>query len=434
MELPLQRLEQIGMEPAEVTVLQRLYSLGSEVEKVSMRQFFATKVEQDLAEWLEGQRAVNHFSIPPTAGPVTEDEQAMLDMFVYAWIPLSQKGAPEGVATLSSGGKILESELPESVVSSSAEEDASEVEGNLEPAIPTGRRLAGFLYTIKGATVLKPPTGAAAGYNEVSVLIVENAAGKHTFSTSGINWIGAEPVWNTAATAVNIVRLFTINGGTTWYGEGVSTGPTGATGATGPEAVGTNRLLLPTDVVTYKTPEEEAHEARAALAESISRIRANSSLLLTSGTPLVVAIEIPAKTICTGLGFMVETTEGTAADRTHLWVALLNASFEPLRKSADYTSSTHTPLASNAFIHALKFTEPYETGSKPELLYGVLCEVMSSTNPITIKTANTTSSSMAEQPPRTCFLGETGRTTPASLASPMVPSATTAQMAYMAIV
>lgn len=188
MELPLQRLEQIGMEPAEVTVLQRLYSLGSEVEKVSMRQFFATKVEQDLTEWLEGQRAVNHFSIPPTAGPVTEDEQAMLDMFVYAWIPLSQKGAPEGVATLGSGGKILESELPESVVNGSAMADyvVAEVGGSIVAtpqsgsALPThtgttsevGTVINAALTSLAGSGHLHLALGGPYSVNDAEVVII----------------------------------------------------------------------------------------------------------------------------------------------------------------------------------------------------------------------------------------------------------------------
>jgi hypothetical protein len=120
MELPIPRLQAIGMSTAELQKLERLFTLAQPIEQLAMRQFFASKVESDLVEWLNAQRSVGHFVVPPTAGPVTEDEQAMLDMFVYAWIPLSQKGAPEGVATLNSGGQILESELPPSVVSSSA--------------------------------------------------------------------------------------------------------------------------------------------------------------------------------------------------------------------------------------------------------------------------------------------------------------------------
>jgi hypothetical protein len=117
--LPLTRLTAIGMNSGELQKLERLYTLAQPMERSSMREFFASKVEQDLAEWLEIQREVGHFIVPPSAGPITEDEQAMLDG-ISAFIPMSQKGAASGVATLDGEEHLTLSQVPLSVVSSSA--------------------------------------------------------------------------------------------------------------------------------------------------------------------------------------------------------------------------------------------------------------------------------------------------------------------------
>ena len=169
------------------------------------------------------------------------------------------------------------------------------------------------------------------------------------------------------------------------------------------------------------------------LAESRPRLHVNTTLLLSSGIPIGVSIEAPAKTVIRGLAWATEAEEGTAANRTHLWVALLNSKLEVVARSADFTSNTNTQLTGGVTPHGLPFEASYETGASPEMLYGVLCEVMSSTNPITIAVSNTTRTGLAERAPRLTFLGETGRTTPASLASTVVPSAGTANQAYMAL-
>ena len=337
-------------------------------------------------------------------------------------------GEAEGLATLDSESHLTASQVPPSVVSSSAEEVAEAVEGAITPAMPTGRRMAAFTYLIKGAVTVAPPTSATTGFSEALIRVKQNSAGAHAITTSGIVWNGGEPVWNTTANAVNLISVFTVNGGATWEGVGPQTG---ATGATGPEGLLPSKLLIPSQILVYKETGSNGTEKRQGLAETYPRKDAVNTLLLVSGTPIIAAMILPPKTVFSGLAFQTTTTEGTAANRTHLWVALLNAKLETLKASADYTSSTNTPLlgAANA-QKGLLFTSQYESGASPELAYGLLVEVMSSTNPITIATHNV-NSAILEALPIWQALGNVGQTTPGALPSPVVPSAFNGQIAYM---
>lgn len=175
-----------------------------------------------------------------------------------------------------------------------------------------------------------------------------------------------------------------------------------------------NALLLPSEVPTYKAPGESGTETKPGLVESTERGRTNNSKVLVSGTPLGVAIEVPPHTLCSGLGVSVITEEATAANRTHLWVALQDASHSKLAISADYTSSTNTPMSTGT-TRVLKFETPYETGNEWTLLYGLICEVMSSANPITIAGTECASASPVKLPPFRAFTGKTGLTTPSTL-------------------
>lgn len=305
-----------------------------------------------------------------------------------------------------------------------------EQEGNVTPNLAEGSI---FTITAKGNLTIKKPTNWPAGASEATLVITENAEGAKTITLEGVTWLGGELVPNTAANAINAIQLVSWDSGTHWYAWGALEGKQGAIGPTGPEAVGTGRLLRPKKTVVFKTPGEGTTEQRETLAESLSRRHVNSSLLLTSGTPLCVAIETPAKTLFRGLAFYVATTEGTPANRTHLWVALLNSKLEVLRRSLDYTSSAFTSFGSGGTPKGLKFTETYESGEATEVLYGVVCEVMSSTNPLTVGVLNATSA-LNEFEPRIAFLGEVGRTEPASLTATVIPSANTQSVAYMALI
>ncbi len=342
---------------------------------------------------------------------------------------LAQRPAGGDVLSLAS-----QFQLPASVVSSSTQTEIPEVEGALKPAMPAGIRLAAFSYTIKGNATVEPPTGATTGFSEALIEVVQNAAGGHKISTAGITWVGGEPAWNEAANAVNLISIFTTNGGATWRGAGPLTGATGAAGPTGPEAVGTRRLFRPSAVNMVVKP-SGTEEARPVLAETLSRAAITQSLQLVSGTPVIGAVEVPAKTKYKGVGFYVWKLEGTPANRAHLWVAVLNSAREKLHFSEDFTESAHTGFAENG-IKALNLGGVFESGPEPELLYLVLCEVMSSTEPIQIAAAANTGRGavLGQAEPWLAFLGPVGQTTGAALEATVSKSATTEKAPYLVLV
>jgi hypothetical protein len=337
--------------------------------------------------------------------------------------PWKNKGEPEPTAldrqNLNAAEEALAAQVtsgaiapPSSVVSENVEEEATQVEGTLEPAMPTGKRLAVFAYKIKGTTVVKPPTGAPSGFSEALIRVEQNVAGGHALSTSGITWNGSEPVWKTTPNAVNLIAIFTVNGGASWEGVGAEVG---ATGATGPEGFNPENLLLPSEVKTFIEPGASTSEERAAVAQSIARTVPTGSLLTpASGIPVLAAVAVPPKKVIRGIGFFVGALEGTPANRTHLWVALLNAKREVLARSADFTSSTNTAFSINK-IMALKLESSYETGPAGELLYLMWCEVMSSTVALSIGFRELSNALLT--PPVLCGTGAAATTPPALAAT-----------------
>jgi hypothetical protein len=341
-------------------------------------------------------------------------------------VATSEIGQPNGVASLNGGGELPEAQLPSSVVSSGLKE-LGEVEGKVAPNLAEGNV---FLLTAKGNVTIEPPTGTVPRpeYSVVMVL-AENSSGGHTFTFSGFTLLGEEPKLVTTANAVNRIELWTDNSGATWYYVGLQAGkegpagPTGSSGAEGPEGFVPSHLLLPSEFPTWKGVAETA-EKRQVLAESYQRTYTNAGgLTLTSGTPVIVAIPIKAKEVIRGIGFGVQTIEGTAVNRTHLWVALLKANGEKVAESADYTSSTSNGFA-NGEKKAIRFTASYEAKAN-EVLYAVVCEVMSSTNCITLDGFNSAETIMAEEVPILNAVGPASLTTPASLTSPVTISKST---------
>jgi hypothetical protein len=323
-------------------------------------------------------------------------------------IPLAQRGANNGVGTLDGEGHQSLAQVPPSVVSSSTE-SLGEIEGSLTPAIPSGYRESIFAAIAKGAVAVHAPTGAPAGTSRVTVEITQDSTGGHAITTPGTPNTNSEPVYNTAPNAVNTINFVTFNGGTNWFVEGPLEGKAGATGATGPEGFNPSKLLLPSAWPVYLGTGASTTENKPVKAETFPRHEANTTLTLTSGTPVICAIPVPAKTVIAGAVWGIKTVEGTAANRTHLWAVLLDSSGKVLRHSADYTSSTNSPMASGTRRGVL-FTETYETG-EATTLYVALCEVMSSTNPMTLaqKSGETV---LTEAAPMTVATGPAGQTTP----------------------
>jgi hypothetical protein len=212
--------------------------------------------------------------------------------------------------------------------------------------------------------------------------------------------------------------------GNVWFGVAES-----GTGPTGPEGFFPAKLKLPSEVLTYLGPGATTSEKRKALAESELRAIMNASLILTSGTAIFAAIPTPAKTVCKGLGLWVVEKEATPANRTHFWVALLNAAGEVVAVSEDFTSSTNTPIFATAFV-GLTFSATYETPAE-ELLRGVVCTTMSSTNPfsVVVREGNAVENAV----PDLCGTAGAGLSTPAALKStPTLTGAT--KYPYMVVV
>jgi hypothetical protein len=169
-----------------------------------------------------------------------------------ASIPLTQKGAASGVASLTAGSigaqlpahhasthaeggtdPLTVGDLPSSVVSSRPK-SLGEVEGAVTPNLTEGNI---FELTLKAATTLEKPSNWPTGYSEQLLVIRQNSAGSHAITWgAGIAPLGVSI--NTEPNGVTRVILVSENGGTTV--EAVSAiegreGPRGAEGKVGPE-------------------------------------------------------------------------------------------------------------------------------------------------------------------------------------------------------
>lgn len=95
----------------------------------------------------------------------------------------------------------------------------------------------------------------AAGAVRLTLYLVQDATGGRTVTWPGsVTWLGAQPVINTAANGVTGVVLQTLNGGTGWYGEPLTGGPSLplaiASGGTGSATQNFANLLTPTATKT----------------------------------------------------------------------------------------------------------------------------------------------------------------------------------------
>ncbi len=172
-------------------------------------------------------------------------------------------------------------------------------------------------------------------------------------------------------------------------------------------------LLIPSAVHVYKNPSEAATEEKKAKVHSGPRELFNTTtLVLTSGTPLIGLEEVPPFTVISWIGVYTVAVEKTPANRTHLFVALLNEAGEVLEKSLDYTSAANTPMSA-LVLRAIYLTTPYETGASWTRLRPLICETVSAEAALTI--ASRENNALLEEPPVLCGTGNAGQTTPAEL-------------------
>jgi hypothetical protein len=331
---------------------------------------------------------------------------------------LSQKDVANGYPGLDSGGLLKLSEMPSSVLTSVTKEHGS-VEGEQTPNLSEGHV---HLYIAKGAFVLGKPINWPAGTTYAEVVIKQDATGGRAITLSGMTWINGVPVLDTSPNAVTAIQLVSWDGGTSVYALGVAEGKTGSTGPTGTEGFNPGKVLLPSAWPIYLKNNEGATENRAVVAEPYPRYVANTGILLTSGTPIGCAIPVPPKTRITGFACGVKTVEGTAANRTHLWGVLLDSAGKVLRRTQDYTSASTNPMNSST-RRGFSFTEAYETGESPVVLYVLLCEVMSNTNPVTL-ICKSGEQALTEGAPNLMVIGPAGQTGPPEVGATLALSGT----------
>lgn len=285
-----------------------------------------------------------------------------------------------------------------------------EAEGKVAPNLAEG---GVHTYIAKGPLTLKPPTGAPTSTQElaVSVIIKQDVTGGRSIGIENITWISGEPIFSTTANAINVISLVSWDGGISWFAFGPEKGEKGSKGETGAEGFYPGKLLLPSEVKSWKKPSTNETETRVASAAThLDRTVPSATLTLTSGVPVIAAIPVPAGKAINGVGFALNALENTPANRTHLWVAVLDSSGKVLATGKDYTSSTNTPLTT-AKINALLLESTIEALAESTILYAVLCEVMSSTNPITVymRESNT---ALTGAKPVMAASGPSGQTTP----------------------
>jgi hypothetical protein len=320
---------------------------------------------------------------------------------------------PYGVAVLGGDGSIGGtggSPLAASILRGGNEENPVEVEGSIEPAMPAGISWMAFSYLQKGELTVKPPSTTQKGFIQALIQAKQPAAGGKKLKTTGITWREAEPAWNEAANAVNNIWVFSKNGGASWEGQGPEKG---AQGIEGPEGYVSTNIWYP-NVKLYETPASSEVETAQAAQESFPRsISGATGFELKSGQPFVGPISGRIGTPIHGIAWYVSIIEGTPANRTHLWAILFNEALEVVARTADFTSSANTPMVATT-LHGLRFETPY-TPAANEPLHGAVCEVMSSTAPMTLGIREGNAS--FEATPALCGTLATGQTTPPALKS-----------------
>jgi hypothetical protein len=348
--------------------------------------------------------------------------------------PWKNKGEPEPTAldrqNLNAAEEALAAQVTSGAIPLPSSVDTGltkshgEVEGEISPSLTEGTTyVENHTYVAKGAVTLVPPTGARPETSVVLAKVTQNAAGGHAIAVSNAFTVlnGPLPATNTGPNEQNTYVLLTMDGGAHWA---ILCSPRGEKGETGSEGFNPLVLLRLSAVKTYTTPEAGTNEERAEVANNDAaspRAAAITALAVPSGTPVLAAIPTSPKTKINAVVFAVDALETEPTKRTHLWVAVLNAKYELLGHSADFTSATNVPLKANTPC-ALKLESQIESGSAPELLYAVLCEVVTSGTCISLYSREI-QNNLQIQSPRTAALGNTGQTIPSSLPSPVTPAA-----------
>jgi hypothetical protein len=286
-----------------------------------------------------------------------------------------------------------------------------------------------FSMELKGNATLKRPTGwPSSGFAEVFYLIELNG---HTLTIEGVE--GAPETFS--GSDVVELPLLSVDGGTTIMAisaaeaiktleEADATEKARALVAEGAEKTRAeakeaelkqgilDKLILPNAVKTFKGTGSSSSETRKVIVEprrGMDRASCSSAVALTSKRPIGVAIPVPKGMTLKGVAFLVNTTETKPAARTHLWVEIANAAHEQLAVSADYTSSTNTPLETGE-LHGLLFSAAF-TAPEDMLIYAALNWAATEGE---LKLNGREGAGFLKLAPVLAFLGEAGREAPAT--------------------
>jgi len=137
-------------------------------------------------------------------------------------VPTSEVGQPSGVASLDGSGKLPETQLPSSVVTSRLKE-LGELSGSVTPNIAEGNV---FTLTPTGAVEVQNPTNATRTVETVEMRVKQPVGGGHTVTFPNAPALGEELPISTVANTESIVLLTTVNKGASWNVVGQAQGST----------------------------------------------------------------------------------------------------------------------------------------------------------------------------------------------------------------
>lgn len=177
----------------------------------------------------------------PTAAAKTNTTQLATTAFVMGAvveaealaIPLTQKGAANGVAELDAGVKLPAAELPACVLPSKVKALGKLTGATAEINLSEGTLFTATLEHAVTFTVTNAPTGCADNFD---LITTENSTGGYAWSVTGLGWVNGEPSLVTTKGTTSDITMTAYESVLKGFGgiEGKE-GKEGKTGPTGPE-------------------------------------------------------------------------------------------------------------------------------------------------------------------------------------------------------
>jgi len=262
-----------------------------------------------------------------------------------------------------------------------------------------------FPVKMTGALAIEAPEGTPPSTRYGVLLeLKQDATGKRAVTFPGMEPLGLAPVIGEAANELTLVELFTNNAGASWFVIGM------VQGGVGPEGFVASKYELPSAMPVFKETGAATTENRAILFQSVARDLAISNLTLTSAQTVGALITVPPNKVFTGPSVGIATAEGTPANRTHLWFALLDLTGKVLAVTGDYISSTNTPMESGK-ARGVKWTAPIAESTEVKQYIVLVANVVSSGAALTLLAVNG-GAALMNLAPKPCVLGPAAVTVP----------------------